>query len=194
MSRGPESNPLRWLERVRVGSMNEPKIEAVRSAFSSYAPSVDVHGAEVVYDLDEPQGVKNSTTLWSTYQDALSTARQLVAKSEESLPAYSSTCKLCHWYSACQARLEETDDLTLIPDLGRSKRDVMVVEIATASDLAEADVSKFITGNKTEFRGIGPDSLHKFHQRAKLVKFDGANPVQESEVGDGCLAGIRLRD
>ena len=133
----------------------------------------DVHGAEVVYDLDEPQGVKNPTTLWSTYQDALSTARQLVAKSEESLPAYSSTCKLCHWYSACQARLEETDDLTLIPDLGRSKRDVMVVEIATASDLTEANVSKFITGNKTEFRGIGPDSLHKFHQRAKLVKFDG---------------------
>lgn len=142
----------------------------------------DVHGDEVVYDLDEPQGVRNPTTLWSTYQDALNTARQLVAKSEESLPAYGSTCKLCHWYSACQKRLEELDDLTLIPDLGRSKRDTMVAEIATANDLAKADVSQFITGKKTAFRGIGPDSLHKFQQRAKLVKSDDPKPYLTSPV------------
>jgi predicted RecB family nuclease len=62
----------------------------------------DVHGDEVVYALDEPQGVRNPVTLWSTYLDALNTARQLIARSEVSLPAYSSTCRLCHWYSACQ--------------------------------------------------------------------------------------------
>jgi predicted RecB family nuclease len=142
----------------------------------------DVHGDEVVYALDEPQGVKNPKTLWSTYEDALNTARQLVTKSEDSLPAYSGTCRLCHWYSACQKRLGELDDLTLIPDLGRSKRDTMVAEIATANDLAKADVSQFITGKKTVFQGIGPDSLHKFQQRAKLIKSDDPKPYLTSPV------------
>ena len=136
----------------------------------------DIHGEEVAYPLDEPQGQRNPTTMWEVYQNALTMARGIVVRSETTLPAYGAPCKLCHWYTACLADLESRDDLTLLPDLGRSKRDVMVTSIATVTDLAATDVGRFISGKKTPFKGIGPDSLVKFHKRAKLARTKGAKP------------------
>ncbi len=39
----------------------------------------DIHGEQVTYDLDEPQGVRNPRSLWEVYQDALAEARDIVA-------------------------------------------------------------------------------------------------------------------
>lgn len=53
----PVPGPLARIERVRVGSRNEPKIAAVRSAFAGYAPAVVVEGADVVSGVpDQPVG------------------------------------------------------------------------------------------------------------------------------------------
>jgi len=53
----PGPNPLSSLERVRVGSRNEPKIEAVRSALAAYAPDALVSGADGVSGVpDQPIG------------------------------------------------------------------------------------------------------------------------------------------
>lgn len=70
----------------------------------------------------------------------------------------------------------KVDDLTLLPELGRAKRDVMVDQIATVSDLAKVNIEAFISGKKSAFKGIGPDTLRKFHDRAKLNKTEGAAP------------------
>jgi hypothetical protein len=53
----------------------------------------DIHGEEVPYDLDAQIGSRNPTTLWAEYQEALSQARRIVARSAETTPAYSATCK-----------------------------------------------------------------------------------------------------
>ncbi len=45
--------------------------------------------------------------------------------------AYSAGCKLCHWYSTCLKALRTADDLTLVPRLGRTARDVMSGEFPT---------------------------------------------------------------
>ena len=142
----------------------------------------DIHGKEVTYDLEELQGKHNPWTMWHVYQKKLKQARQIVAKSYQSTPAYGSGCKLCHWYSACLAELEKSDDLTLLPDLGRKKRDVMVDLIPTISDLAAADINQFISGKKTKFAGIGTATLHKFHRRAKLNKTDSAPPFLTESI------------
>lgn len=136
----------------------------------------DVHGEEVSYPLDEPQGQRNPTTLWQVYQEALTTARGIVTQNEKTLPAYGGQCKLCHWYTACLANLEKHDDLTLLPGLGRSRRDQMVNHIPTVTELAVTDVRKFITGKKTAFKGIGPDTLIKFQKRAELARTKDARP------------------
>jgi inosine/xanthosine triphosphatase len=53
----PAENPLNSIQRVRVGSRNEPKIAAVRSAMTAYAPSVEVCGVAVDSGVsDQPVG------------------------------------------------------------------------------------------------------------------------------------------
>jgi inosine/xanthosine triphosphatase len=52
------STPLAELRRVRVGSTNEPKLDAVRNAFAAYAPDVEVAGVDV------PSGVPEQPVGW----------------------------------------------------------------------------------------------------------------------------------
>lgn len=59
----------------------------------------DIHRTEVIYDLIGPRGPKTPTSLWDEYQAALSEARAIYAQTEKTLPAYATSCKLCHWYS-----------------------------------------------------------------------------------------------
>jgi len=136
----------------------------------------DVHGEEVMYDLDAPQGVRNPQTLWELYQSSLLAARNIVAGREITLPAYAGICKLCHWYTSCISKLRELNDLTLIPELGRTKRDAMVPRIADIKHLANADLDNLSDGKKTAFPGISLSSLEKFQVRAKMKCQPGATP------------------
>ncbi len=144
----------------------------------------DVHGEEVPYDFDEPYGKRGARTLWDDYREALHLAEYIVNHGGVTLPAYASgVCKFCHWYTACLKQLSAADDLTLIPELGRSKRDVMAPRIGTIRELAEINPDGFVQGKKTVFRGIGPDTLVKFHERAKLIAAgDQARPYLRAPV------------
>ena len=144
----------------------------------------DIHGKELVYDLDAMQGIKNPYTLWSLYKTILNSARAITNHSFRTTPAYSSgLCKNCHWYTACMTQLKEQDDLTLLPDLGRTKRDTMFNEVATVSAFAKVDISRYIlNAKKTIFDRIGPDSLTKFHIRAQLVKQVNPKPFLTQSI------------
>ncbi len=142
----------------------------------------DVHGEEVIYDLEAPQGVRNPQTLWELYQSSLAAAKNIVEGSEKTLPAYAGICKLCHWYTSCTSWLKELNDLTLIPELGRAKRDVMVPRISGIKNLAEADLEKYSNGKKTVFPGIGHGSLEKFQVRAKIQCQPGVEPYLKEPI------------
>lgn len=111
---------------------------------------------------------KNPKALWSTYQDILGYVTSITTSKDQTLPAYSSKCKLCQWRTNCLDSLNETSDLSLIPDLGRAKRDTMMSHISNRTELADADIEALIKGKKTVFPRIGPDSLKKFQTRARL--------------------------
>jgi predicted RecB family nuclease len=134
----------------------------------------DINGDEVVYDLDASIGVRNPTTLWNEYQRTLTDAQAIESRNLLTTAALSSECKVCHWYSNCTRAIEQADDLTLIPEVGRTRRDAMLAEISSVAILAASDPETFIKGKKTPFAGIGPDSLRKFHRRAKLQKEKGS--------------------
>lgn len=85
-------------------------------------------------------------------------------------------------YHACIATMEEANDLTLIPMLGRSKRDVLIDRIGTIRDLAEINPAGFITGKRTVFHGIGPGTLEKLHARAKLISAKDGKPYLSAPV------------
>ena len=78
--------------------------------------------------------------------------------------------------------LERSDDLTLLPDLGRSKREEIIDRIATVDDLANIEIEQFIDGRNTIFRGIGIKSLEKFKARADLVKSQNPEPYLTEPV------------
>jgi len=142
----------------------------------------DIHGEEITYDLDALQGKRNPTTLWSIYQDVLDQVIVIAAQPDRTLPAYSGTCKLCHWRTSCLKVLSQIDDLTLIPELGRSKRDEMLPFLKNRDELVNADMSSLIRGKKTVIPGIGPDSLRKYQTRAKLQLEPNAKPFLTAKI------------
>lgn len=56
-------------------------------------------------------------------------------------------------------------------------RDVMMDRIRTIHDLARNHPDSFVFGKKTIFPGIGPDTLRKFYERARVQTSDGAGPL-----------------
>jgi predicted RecB family nuclease len=143
----------------------------------------DIHGEEVLYDFMVMHGGRNPYRLWDVYQECLGEARNIANRIAGTLPAYSSgICKNCVWYTACIKSLEATNDLTLIPELGRSKRDVMISRIASIRDLAGITPADYIAGGKTVFAGIGPSTLEKMHTRAKLLTTENSKPYLRAPV------------
>ncbi len=143
----------------------------------------DIHGEEVIYNFTIPQGPRKPETLWDEYQACLAQARAIVTGARDTLPAYASgICKNCHWYTACMNSLEESDDLTLIPELGRATRDVMLTEITSVRDLAVVDPARFVRGTKTIFPRVGPNSLNKFRRRARLLSTPNSRPYLKEPV------------
>ena len=144
---------------------------------------IDREGKQVSYPLMEPQGVRNTQSWWDGYQAAISQIRSMLDGYTTSTPAMgNATCKLCHWHSYCREMLVAKNDLTLIAELGRSKRDVLSEVIPTIQAFAESDPESFIQKKKTCFRGIGPDSLRKFHARARLLTEPDAGPYLTEAV------------
>jgi predicted RecB family nuclease len=136
----------------------------------------DVHGREVTYYLDQPPGRRTPETLWDIYKVCLSLARKIADRRHKTLPACMSTCKLCHWRTLCRRRLEKFDDLTLIPELGRSRRDALIEHVKTVGDLADLDLKPLIMGSKTVIPGVGPGMLKKFRLRARIQKDPDGRP------------------
>lgn len=137
----------------------------------------DIHGEEVVYDLASARGPKSQESLWDIYIETLESAREIASRANEPLPAICSGCKQCHWRTACRKQLDELDDLTLIPGIGRSKRDGLLPHVATVQDLVSFDIQTLISkGNKTIVAGIGASTLKKAKRRAALLKTEGATP------------------
>jgi len=136
----------------------------------------DIHGQEVPYHLDSPRGPRTPTTMWENYQTSLESVRAIVTRELRTLPALAGECKLCHWRTACTERLEELDDLTLIPELGRSRRDKLSSHLQNVRELADADLSLLIRRKKTLIPGVGADMLKRFQARARLQTQPGVNP------------------
>jgi predicted RecB family nuclease len=127
----------------------------------------DIHGEEKRYDLDTPLGPK-SPCLWEVYLETRAAVDRALAHAP-SRPAAAAVCKQCVWRSACLRELKGCSDLTLLPELGRAKRDALAGQFATLEDLAQGNVERFVRGSKTDFPGVGPATLRKFQARARLA-------------------------
>jgi len=142
----------------------------------------DIHGREIEYDLNSPQSTRNLESWWTKYQNCLEAATKIANHDLKTLPAYSGICKLCQWRTYCLKCLRKANDLTLIPELGRSKRDVMINHLGSVAKLAQANLNQFQKGEKTIFPGVGKDTLEKFQKRAILLSKRGSKPYLKAQV------------
>ncbi|MDP3659217.1 TM0106 family RecB-like putative nuclease [Phenylobacterium sp.] len=142
----------------------------------------DVRGEEVSYDFDKPISERKPRTLWDEYLTAREGARSILSTVTVTRPAYSSTCKLCHWHTRCLSDLEAMDDLSLIPHLGRAKRDAMLDYIPTLAEFASMELHSFITKGRTPFARVGEKSLRTFHTRARLLKSPSPAPFLKESI------------
>jgi predicted RecB family nuclease len=136
----------------------------------------DIHGKEVVYDLSRPRGPRTGSTMWEEYQQALGEVSAIVDRTTQTKPGLIGACKLCHWRTHCRGELNRADDLTLIPELGRSARDKFPPAIRTVRGLANAALDSLIVDGASTIPGIGAKPLRTYHARAVLLKREGAVP------------------
>jgi uncharacterized protein len=130
----------------------------------------DIHGKEVRYDFSQPQSSRKPQTWWDLYQSFRQRAQDILEKHHSTQAAYNSgTCKLCEWYQPCLLDLQRKHDLTLLPELGRSKREALRHYFSTIQDFASADLSTLTHGKKTDIPGMGSGTLQKLHARAQLI-------------------------
>jgi predicted RecB family nuclease len=142
----------------------------------------DIKGREIEYDLNSPQNTRKLESWWIRYENCLEAVSKIANQDLKTLPAYSGICKLCQWRTYCFRCLKKSDDLTLIPELGRVKRDVMISYIDSVSDFATFDLEMFKRKNKTIFPGIGINSLQKFQERAILLSKKDSQPYLKEQV------------
>ena len=117
-----------------------------------------------------PRGVRTPQTGWEFYLDILNQVKGLYAKRFLTEPALASECKMCEWYTDCKKQMVSSNDVTLISELGRSKKDSLKVVAKTTKDLANMDVKDFlIAKKKLGIKGIAEDSFIKFNRRARLL-------------------------
>ncbi|MBP7526768.1 MAG: TM0106 family RecB-like putative nuclease [Syntrophorhabdaceae bacterium] len=131
----------------------------------------DIHGKEITYDLDAAQGSRTPQTLWQLYEEKLGQARTILTGPGTTMPAMGATCKQCHWKTLCRDQVRKLDDLTLIAELGRAKRDTLAAYFRTVDDLARMDPKDLPT-----IKGTGKATLEKFQVRAQLLTDPRAVP------------------
>lgn len=134
---------------------------------------IDGNGETLEFALDVNLGGSRGS-LVDCYDEALEHARDIVDDTVETLSVRAAECKLCRWYSVCKADVDARDDLTRIPQLGRTLRDTLKRTFPTVASLAAVDIEQHIDGRRTDFPGLGPDRLRRFHDRARLLSTPGA--------------------
>ncbi|MEO8308404.1 MAG: TM0106 family RecB-like putative nuclease [Pseudomonadota bacterium] len=136
-------------------------------AAGRYGYILDAHLQEHRYDLNQKLGPK-SDSLWDIYLKTRAATLALLRGSVRTQPALSTHCKQCVWQSACFEVLQQTQDLTLVAELGRSARDSLQGQFPSLMDLAEADVDLYVSGGRSRIPGVGPRRLRRFQRRAAL--------------------------
>jgi predicted RecB family nuclease len=128
----------------------------------------DVRGEEIRYELNAPLGPK-SPSIAEVYRDAKAAVEGTLAQEQKTLPARASVCKQCVWGSSCLRDMMGAGDLSLLPQLGRAKRDALMPVFPTVTGLASADLSRYAGSKKSPFPGVSANTLAKFQVRARLA-------------------------
>lgn len=147
---------------------------------------IDGHLNKVIYNLDQPLGVRDKTTVWQYYQQTKGNVELLLENKNQNKPAYSGKCKLCPWYNSCKKWVKESNDPTGLFYVGASMRDSLEehLHIDKIEDILKIDVAAVLARKKKEksfLPGVAEKTLGKLMDRAKVL-IETKKPVIYGEL------------
>lgn len=139
---------------------------------------LDSRAMLVDYDLNLPRGAKTLQTWWEFYLDVLGQVKNIYGCQSSTAPALGSVCKLCEWQTDCKKQCIASNCVTLVPELGRSRKDSLLMVAKNIKDLAKMDVKGFAEAKiKYGIKGIAEKTFEKLSRRAKLLTSGQKDPV-----------------
>ena len=147
-----------------------------------FAYIIDRNGEEVRYEFDAPKGPRTPRTLWDDYIALRDYTLGIVSGNITTSPALSSQCAQCHWRTFCRTSMAKSEDMTLVPELSRSRRVALLDHVGTLRDLAALNPLSLIDQKgKSSIKGVGADMLQKFVERARLI-VEGGRPYAKQKL------------
>lgn len=136
---------------------------------------LDIHGNEVLYDLNLPMGKLNKKSYWDYYEEIKGKAWVLLNNEAKNKPAMAGICKLCPWYNSCKKWVSENDDPTGLFYVGRSKRDTLSedLQVNSIDDVLKIDIEEVLQQKKRDknfLKGLAEKNLSKAIDRANVLK------------------------
>jgi len=146
----------------------------------------DIDSKEVIYNLDEPIGLKNKQTWWQMYQDTKNETGLLIENKLKNDPALIGACKYCPWYKSCKKWCVERKDLSTEFSLGRSKRDTLRQDlgIETIEELEQINIPSLLekkARDKSFLPRLAESSLSTLKKRAHIL-YSTKKPVIYSPI------------
>jgi predicted RecB family nuclease len=137
-------------------------LQAVQGTFPPDGAILNRERERVVYSLHQ---------FHRTYEATLPRVRALVTGAASDEPALSASCGHCQWWDHCDKILEEAKDVTLLPDVGRSKK----ITLNAAGIRSIPQLVKFDFG-RTKLKGIGPKTVESM-KRAAIISLSNKMQV-----------------
>lgn len=130
-------------------------LQVTQGRFPSDGAILNGDKERVVYGLDQFR---------DAYNETLPEVRALATGAKADEPAYSAACGACQWWGVCEKALVAANDVTLLPDVGRSKKIALNrVGIRSISDISTFDFSK------ASIKGIGQKTIDSMKRAAISV-------------------------
>jgi predicted RecB family nuclease len=130
-------------------------VESAQGTFPPEAEILNRDRTRVLYPLDEFR---------LAYHETVTEIRQLATGAKSDEPALSSECGACQWWAHCEKALVAAGDVTLLSDVGRSKKLALnSVGVKSIRDIPAFDFSV------VKLKGIGPKTVESMKLAAISV-------------------------
>jgi predicted RecB family nuclease len=130
-------------------------LQSVQATFPPDAEILNRDKKRIVYPLDQFR---------AAYHEAIAEIRQLARGTKSDEPALASECSACQWWAHCEKALVAAEDVTLLSDVGRSKK--LALNSVGVKSIRDIPVFDFST---VKLRGIGPKTVESMKLAAISV-------------------------
>lgn len=148
-------------------------LRQIQGTFPSMAEILNKRRQRVLYDL---RGYA------ANYAAEMPQVRALVDGKKSDEPVLSAVCSQCQWFGHCEPILLNSNDVSLLPGIGRSKRmNLKHVGVASIQDVLRFDF------NSKKIPGFGPKTVESMARNARVMLSGKMEVIQRQNLPNPAL-------